>query len=241
MEKYERYAKPHEFSTLRLIVAGAESLKTAVREKYLLNHGVRILEGYGCTEASPLICLNTPYLFEHGTVGKIAPGIQYKIQPVEGIIEGGRLLIKGPNVMKGYLLYEKGFIPVSDWYDTGDVVKEDDEGFITIISRIKRYAKIAGEMISLNLVEQLAQDCYEQTDFYAVSISSETRGEKVVLFTTLSNLKETKLKQFILSQKRSTLYIPSFIKTIESPPLLGTGKVNYESLKIQAKLLSNNQ
>ena len=111
LEKYERYAKPHEFSTLRLIVAGAESLKTAVRDKYLLNHGVRILEGYGCTEASPLISLNTPYVFKHGTVGKIAPGIQYRIQPVEGIPEGGKLLIKGPNVMKGYILYEKGFIP----------------------------------------------------------------------------------------------------------------------------------
>ena len=118
-------------------------------------------------------------------------------------------------------------------------MKEDEEGFITIISRVKRYAKIAGEMVSLNLVEQLAQDCYKQTEFYAVSISSEQKGEKVVLFTTLSDLKVSEFKQFILSQKRSALYIPSVIKTIESPPLLGTGKVNYETLKIQAQLLFN--
>ena len=239
LEKYEKYTKPYHFSTLRFAVAGGERLNPEVRDRYLLNHAVRVIEGYGATEASPVISLNTPYLFKNDTVGTLLPGIEYKIEPVEGIAEGGNLFIKGPNIMKGYLLHDKGFVPASEWYDTGDIVKVDEEGFITIVSRLKRFAKIAGEMISLHMVEQLASKCFKRTDFYAVSIRDEYKGEKVVLFSTFSDSKEAELRKFVTSQQLSTMYIPSVIQIIESVPLLGNGKVDYVTLTEQAKQLFN--
>jgi acyl-[acyl-carrier-protein]-phospholipid O-acyltransferase / long-chain-fatty-acid--[acyl-carrier-protein] ligase len=238
LEKYEKYAKPYHFSTLRFAVAGAEQLKSEVRETYLRKHGVRILEGYGCTEASPVISLNTPYLFKDGSVGVVLPGMEYKIQPVKGIMEGGNLLVKGPNIMKGYLLHDKGFVPAPEWYDTGDIVKEDEEGFLYILSRLKRFAKIAGEMVSLNLVEQLASSCFQRTDFYAVSVPDPNKGERVVLFTTFSDIDEVAFKQFIKAKQLSPMYVPSTVHRIEEVPLLGSGKVDYVTLTEQAISLS---
>ena len=237
LERYENNTKPYHFSTLRLAVAGGERLNPEVRDRYLLHHAVRVIEGYGATEASPVISLNTPTLFKNETVGTLLPEIEYKIEPVEGIAEGGSLFIKGPNIMKGYLLHDKGFVPASEWYDTGDIVKVDEEGFITIVSRLKRFAKIAGEMISLHVVEQLASKCFNRTDFYAVSIQDASRGEKVVLFTTFSDCKEAELRKFVTNQKLSSIYIPSVIHQIESVPLLGSGKVDYVTLTEQAKLI----
>lgn len=230
LERYEKYAKKHHFSTLRFAIAGGERLKPEVREAYLLNHGIRILEGYGCTEASPVISLNTPYVFKDGTVGQLLPGIECKIVPVEGITEGGSLMIKGPNVMKGYLLHDKGFLPAPEWYDTGDIVKVDEEGFLMVLSRLKRFSKIAGEMVSLNLVEQLASRCFKRTDFYAVSIPDSHKGEKIVLFTTYPNYMDSELKQFIKEQQISPMYAPSVVHVIENVPMLGNGKVNYVEL-----------
>lgn len=237
LERYENYAKPYHFSTLRLAVAGGERLNPDVRDRFLLKHAVRVIEGYGATEASPVISLNTPYLFKNDTVGTLLPGIEYKIQPVEGITEGGSLFIKGPNIMKGYLLFDKGFVPAPEWYDTGDIVKVDEDGFITIIARLKRFAKIAGEMISLHLVEQLASKCFQRTDFYAVSIRDAARGEKVVLFTTFEEINEAELRKYVTSQQLSTIYLPSVIHTLEAVPLLGSGKVDYVTLTEMAKEL----
>ena len=165
------------------------------------------------------------------------PGIEYKIQPVEGITEGGSLFIKGPNIMKGYLLYDKGFVPAPEWYDTGDIVKVDEEGFITIVARLKRFAKMAGEMISLHVVEHLASKCFQRTDFYAVSIRDAARGEKVVLFTTYEEVNEAELRKYVTDQQLSTIYLPSVIHIIESVPLLGSGKVDYVTLTEQANQL----
>lgn len=237
LEKYEKAAKKHHFSSLRFVVAGGERLKPEVRDAYLIKSAVRILEGYGCTEAAPVICFNALPLYKTNTVGMFLPGVQYKIVPVEGISEGGRLLIKGPNVMKGYLQYEQGFIPAPEWYDTGDVVKQDEDGCITVLSRLKRFAKLSGEMVSLNLVEQIAAKCYQRTDFYAVCVPDATKGERIVLFTTFNEIEAAKLKKYVKIEQLSQMNIPHTIENINSVPLLGSGKVDYVTLTQQAKIL----
>lgn len=139
--------------------------------------------------------------------------------------------------MKGYLQYEQGFIPAPEWYDTGDVVKQDEDGCITVLSRLKRFAKLSGEMVSLNLVEQIATKCYQRTDFYAVCVPDATKGERIVLFTTFNEIEAAKLKKYVKIEQLSQMNIPHTIENIDSVPLLGSGKVDYVTLTQQAKIL----
>ncbi|MCI1858278.1 MAG: AMP-binding protein [Sporolactobacillus sp.] len=234
-ENYARFATKEQFKTLRLVVNGGERLQKDIRELYRRKYGITILEGYGATETSPIIALNTPVRYKEGTVGTILPLMEAKIAKVEGIAEGGNLLLKGPNVMKGYLIHGRGFVPCGEWYNTGDIAKIDQDGFLTIISRLKRFAKIAGEMISLNRVEELALDCYGESDFYAVSVPDTRRGEKIILFTTKTNVSKRDLKKVIKENRLSMLYIPADIVHIDEIPLLGSGKPNYWELEKIAK------
>ncbi|MEW9668724.1 AMP-binding protein [Ammoniphilus sp. 3BR4] len=236
-EGYEKYAEPEDFLTLRYVIAGAERLKPQVVMKWKDRFGIDLLEGYGTTEASPILSINTPEHKKEGTVGKLLPLIDYIIKPVEGIKEGGKLLVKGPNLMKGYLLHDEGFVPRKEWYDTGDVVKVDEEGYVTILARLKRFAKIAGEMISLNQIEQLSAQCFGRPDFFAVSVPDERKGERVILFTTYEEAEVKKLSQYIRSLKQSNLLIPHKMIFIEDVPILGSGKTDYVSLTEMAKQL----
>ncbi|MEI7024759.1 AMP-binding protein [Paenibacillus sp. y28] len=158
---YGRTAHPYDFFSLRYVFAGAEKLKPEVRDMWFDKFGIRIMEGYGITETAPILALNTPLAYRKGSVGRLLPGMAAMLEPVEGITGGGNLLVKGPNVMKGYLIHGQGFVPAGDWYSTGDVVEIDKQGFLTILARLKRFAKIGGEMVSLNLVEELAQKAAE--------------------------------------------------------------------------------
>lgn len=231
LQGYGKHARAYDFHKTRFVIAGAEKLKEEVKTLWSEKFGIRILEGYGVTESSPILSLNSTILYKSGTVGHFLPSLEYKIEPVEGIDNGGSLFVKGPNIMKGYLIHNKGFIKQDGWYDTGDVVEMDDEGFIKITSRLKRFAKIAGEMVSLNLLEELATKCFENDGFAAVNVPDKKKGEKIILFTTNAEIKERVFKKYLKTNNHSMLLLPAEIVTVESIPLLGSGKTDYVSIK----------
>ncbi len=182
---WARKAEAYDFATVRAAIAGAEAVQDATRRLFADRFGVRILEGYGATEAGPVIALNTPMEARAGTVGRPLTGIALREEEVPGI--GGRKLwISGPNVMAGYLLPGGGgrLVPVEDgWYDTGDIVERDAEGYIRIVGRAKRFAKIGGEMVSLAACEELAAACWPEAHVAAVSLADPRKGERVCLVT----------------------------------------------------------
>ncbi|WP_234410537.1 AMP-binding protein [Caldalkalibacillus mannanilyticus] len=158
LEAYGKFAHPYDFYSLRYVFAGMESLELDVRELWLNKFGIRIFEGYGTTETSPILTLNTPLLYKKGSVGRFLPGIQYKIEAAHSEFQGGKLLVKGVNVMKGYYLHHKGFTLVEDWFDTGEIVVVDEQKFIFIQSRKKRSTPIGNDMPSLNLIEEVVEN-----------------------------------------------------------------------------------
>ena len=236
---YGKVAHPYDFHRLRYLLAGGEKLRQPVRDLWLDKFGIRILEGYGVTETGPVLCLNTPLSARSGTVGKFLPGIEWRLDPVPGIDSGGNLVVLGPNLMEGYLLYEQGFRPVDGWYATGDVVSVDSAGYVSIQARLKRFAKIAGEMINLQLVEEAASACFSTGLHAAVAAADGRKGERVVLFTTNSQITRDVLREYFLQAGHSVLYVPSRIVSIAAMPLLGTGKPDYLGLQKQAEKLLN--
>ncbi|HWR39998.1 MAG TPA: AMP-binding protein [Patescibacteria group bacterium] len=231
---YGRYAHPYDFHCLRYIVAGGEKLKDEVRHLWQDKFGLRILEGYGVTETAPVLSINTPLFYKTGSVGRFLPGIDWRIEPVPGIDGGGNLLVRGPNVMAGYLLAERGFVAAPEWYDCGDVVRVDEEGFVHIQSRLRRFAKISGEMISLDAVENLARQCFGTDQHAAVSLPDSRRGERILLYTANPAAHRQALREWMQQNGVSPLSLPAGIILLEKLPLLGNGKTDYVSLKEQA-------
>jgi len=232
---YGRNAHPYDFRSIRYCFAGAEPVKNSTKNMMFEKFGVRILEGYGVTETSPILAINTPMYNKAGTVGKFLSSIEWQLDKVAGIETGGRLQVKGPNVMAGYLRAENpGVIEYlkDGWHDTGDIVDVDAEGFITIIGRVKRFAKIGGEMISLTAVENLASKCFANTLLAVVNIPDERKGEALILVSADKNVNRNSLLQFAREQGISELYVPSKI-VYNTIPVLGTGKVNYPLLTEQ--------
>jgi acyl-[acyl-carrier-protein]-phospholipid O-acyltransferase/long-chain-fatty-acid--[acyl-carrier-protein] ligase len=235
---YARSAHAYDFRTLRLVVAGAEAVKERTRQVYMERYGIRVLEGYGVTETAPVLAMNTPMANRQGTVGRISPLMEYKLEPVPGIDEGGRLSVRGPNVMLGYLRAENpGIIePLPEgWHDTGDIVAIDATGFITIKGRAKRFAKIAGEMVSLSAVEAIAAALWPQALSVAVSIPDQRKGERIVLLTTERNADRAAMQREAKARGASELSVPASVHVVDKVPLLGSGKTDYVAATAMAK------
>lgn len=233
---YQGYAKSatkEQFANITLAVAGAEKLKESTRLHWLNDFGVEILQGYGVTESSPVLSVNTHGDHQPGTVGRMVPGMEYRLEPVEGLEDGKQLVVKGPNIMLGYLKADQpGVIqPQGEWYDTGDIVEVSDEGFIAIKGRAKRFAKIAGEMISLTVVEDLACDIAADKGHAAIAIPDEKRGEQIILYTESSDITKEKIGARAREKGVPELCLPKQILRIDVIPRLGSGKVDYVSLK----------
>ncbi|MGY0398861.1 MAG: AMP-binding protein [Ostreibacterium sp.] len=234
---YARSAHPYDFYSLRYVFAGAERLDETTRQIWSEKFGVRIFEGYGATETAPVLSMNTPMYNKPGTVGKLLPAIQHKLQAVPGIDDGKRLFVSGANVMKGYLRYDNpsSIQPLQDgWYDTGDIVDIDSEGYITIKGRAKRFAKIAGEMISLTTVEIYLNQLWSNHNHAVIAIPDTKKGEQLVLLTTNQEAKRTEILTYAKNNGISELFVPKTISHIDIMPLLGTGKVDY--VKVAALL-----
>jgi acyl-[acyl-carrier-protein]-phospholipid O-acyltransferase/long-chain-fatty-acid--[acyl-carrier-protein] ligase len=235
---YARVAHPYDLRSVRFIMAGAEAVKDRTRQIYSERFGVRILEGYGVTETAPVLALNSPIAQKAGSVGRLAPLMQARLEPVPGIDEGGRLYVKGPNVMLGYLRVENPGvleIPPEGWHDTGDIVTIDAEGFITIRGRAKRFAKIAGEMISLSAVEAIAAVAFPTTLSIAVALPDARKGERVVLLTTDKKARRDEFQRAAKAKGAAELLTPSEILCLDTLPLLGSGKPDYVAATAVAK------
>lgn len=235
---YGKHAHPYDFFRLRHVVSGAEKLPESVRSLWFEKFGIRILDGYGATETAPVLAVNTPMAYRTGTVGQLLPAIDARLRPVPGIERGGILHVRGPNVMLGYYRFEKpGIIepPSSElgsgWYDTGDVVDIDADGFVTILGRVKRFAKIAGEMVSLEAVERLAATASPEFQHAAIALPDSQKGECIALCTTDSELSIQRLVQVARESGFPEIAVPRRIVRLESLPLLGSGKVDYPTLR----------
>lgn len=274
---YGRKAHPYDFHTLRYLFAGAEKLQETTATLWMRKFGVRVLEGYGATECSPCVSVNVPMHPRPGSAGKFLPGIEYRLEPVEGIGEPrqetgdrrqetaghghseptreshssafaspqsksepvGRLFVRGPNVMKGYLNSEANakFQSLGGWYDTGDIAKVDSDGFVHILGRLKRFAKVSGEMVSLTAVEDCLASAFPQYGpKFALAVigkPDEAKGEKLVAVTNEPQLRLEELREAIRSHGLGNLAVPREIKLIHDLPRLGTGKINHRELQRQ--------
>ncbi len=237
---YARMAHPYDFYAMRYVFAGAERVREETRRVWMEKFGLRILEGYGATECAPVIAVNSPMHFKAGTVGRLLPGIHHRLEPVPGVKEGGRLQVAGPNVMLGYLKAENpGALerPEDGWYDTGDIVDIDAEGYVTILGRAKRFAKVAGEMISLGAVENLVSALWPDEMHAIVALPDARKGEQLALLTEREGAKREDISAHARAEGASELMVPRQIFTIDKLPLLGSGKVDYPAAKSLAEQL----
>ena len=234
---YARKAHPYDFRSMRYLFAAAEKLQEATALTWSQKYGVRILEGYGATECAPCLSVNTPLEPRYGSVGRLLPGMEYKLEPVEGVEEGGRLFVRGPNVMKGYLNAEANakFQALGGWYDTGDIVSVDADGYLHIRGRLKRFAKVSGEMVSLTAVEDALAGAFPHYGLHCqiavITRPEENKGEALIAVTNESKLTLDEIRDAIKARGLTNLSVPREIKVVKEIPKLGTGKVNHRELQ----------
>ena len=235
---YGKIAHPFDFHNIRFMFGGAEAIKPDTRNMWMERLGIRVMEAYGATECSPVVSANNRIFNRFGSIGKLLPAIKYKIEPVDGIEKGGELVVKGPNIMLGYIMSENPGVLVpldGGWYHTGDVVDIDEIGFVYIKDRIKRFAKIGGEMVSLNAVQEMVCKAYEWmgADFQygVVSVPHESKGEQIVLVSNNKQVSQNVLHDYIKNNGMSELFLPRVILYRDSLPVFATGKMDNVSLK----------
>jgi acyl-[acyl-carrier-protein]-phospholipid O-acyltransferase/long-chain-fatty-acid--[acyl-carrier-protein] ligase len=177
--------------------------------------------------------MNTPMHNRPGAVGRLLPGIEHRLEPVPGIEKGGRLMVSGPNIMAGYLRIENPGVlepPEDRWYDTGDIVSIDEDGFVHIQGRAKRFAKIGGEMISLTAVESVVSALWPDHTHAVVNLPDARKGERLVLVTDYQDAQRDALMAYARENGIAELSIPRSILKVATVPLLGTGKMDYVSV-----------
>jgi acyl-[acyl-carrier-protein]-phospholipid O-acyltransferase/long-chain-fatty-acid--[acyl-carrier-protein] ligase len=254
---YGRKAHAYDFRSLRYAFAGAEKLQESTCSLWAQRFGVRILEGYGATECSPCLSVNVPMHSRPGAAGRFLPGIEYRLEPVEGIESGkeadsdhsalgipphcafrvGRLFVRGPNIMRGYLNPKANaqFQALGGWYDTGDIARVDADGFVYIQGRLKRFAKVSGEMISLTSVEEALAASFPQYGHrFAIAVVARpdaARGEALIAVTDEPKLTMTEIREAIRARGLGNLALPKELKLVPELPLLGTGKINHRELE----------
>jgi len=264
---YGRKAHPYDFRTARYVFAGAEKLQESTASRWMRQFGVRVLEGYGVTECGPAISVNLPMHPRPGSTGRFLPGIEYRLEPVEGIGEdggekseirnpkseirsgdkaargpgtegrAGRLFVRGPNVMRGYLNPEANarFQALRGWYDTGDIVRVDEDGFVYVLGRLKRFAKIGGEMVSLGAVEEALAGAFPQYGLrFGVAVVArpdEDHGERLIAVTNEAKLTLAQVRQAVQAGGLGNLAVPRQLKVLPELPRLGTGKVDHRRLE----------
>ena len=238
---YARKAHPYDFRTLRYLFAAAEKVQTATANTWAQKFGIRILEGYGATECSPCLSVNTPLTPRYGSVGRLLPGVEYKLEPVEGVAEGGRLLVRGPNIMAGYLNADANahFLELGGWYDTGDIISVDPDGFLFVRGRLKRFAKVSGEMVSLTAVEDALAGAFPQYGLRCqvaiITRPDEAKGEILIAVANESRLTLEEIRTAIRLKGLTNLSTPREILYVRDLPKLGTGKIDHRGL---AKVLA---
>jgi acyl-[acyl-carrier-protein]-phospholipid O-acyltransferase/long-chain-fatty-acid--[acyl-carrier-protein] ligase len=243
-QQYARQSRQGELKSLKFAVLGAERVKEETRELFASKFGVPLLEGYGATEASPVVAVNQPADNRPGTVGKILPGLEWRLEDVPGIKEGQKLLVKGPNVMLGYLRPDgSGVIdpPADGWHDTGDVVNMTADGFITIKGRVKRFAKVGGEMVSLAAVENYAAQVWPGHNHAAISLPCPRKGERVILITNHIGASAGELLAWAQQAGAPEIAIPKKVIPISEIPVLGSGKTDYVALQDMAKSMASGE
>jgi acyl-[acyl-carrier-protein]-phospholipid O-acyltransferase/long-chain-fatty-acid--[acyl-carrier-protein] ligase len=268
---YARKAQPYDFRSLRYLFAAAEKVQEVTVRTWSERFGIRVLEGYGATECGPCVSFNTPLNPHSGTAGELLPGMEWRVEPVEGVSYGsdggadtassgdkeggtlpggrtpdhiapaaiprtGRLFVRGPNVMKGYINPEANakFKALDGWYDTGDIVHVDEGNFIRILGRLKRFAKISGEMISLTSVEEALAGAFPQFGLRfavaVVAVPDEEKGERLIAVTNEARLSLDEIRAAIKARGLSNLAVPREVRFVREIPKLGTGKVNHREL-----------
>ncbi|MEN9576688.1 MAG: hypothetical protein RL514_4543 [Verrucomicrobiota bacterium] len=268
---YGRKAHSYDFRSMRYLFAAAEKLQETTAQTWSNHFGVRVLEGYGATECAPCLSVNTPLEPNHGTVGRFMPGVEWRVEPVEGIggqageqtekqageqagqqagepahppaptpvhpPTCGRLFVRGPNIMKGYLNADANakFQALDGWYDTGDIVSVDAEGFVSIRGRLKRFAKISGEMVSLSAVEDALAGAFPHYGLRCatavVTRPDADKGEALICCTNEPRLTPAEIREAIKAKGLSNLCVPREIMVVKEIPKLGTGKTNHRELQ----------
>lgn len=238
---YARKAHAYDFRSLRYLFAAAEKLQENTIRTWNEKFGIRVLEGYGATECAPCVSVNTPMNPRQGSVGELLPGMECRVETVEGVTEGGRLFVRGPNVMKGYLNADANakFQSLGGWYDTGDIVRVDDDKFLHILGRLKRFAKVSGEMVSLTAVEEALAGAFPHYGLrFAVAVVAkpdEDKGERLIAVSNEPKLTLEEVRAAIKAKGLSNLAVPREIKVVREIPKLGTGKVNHRELEKQIR------
>jgi acyl-[acyl-carrier-protein]-phospholipid O-acyltransferase/long-chain-fatty-acid--[acyl-carrier-protein] ligase len=231
---WAKYAHPYDFYAMRYIFAGAEKVREETKQLFFERFGARILEGYGATETAPVLAMNTAMHARRGTVGRFLPGIEWRLEPVPGVEAGGRLFVRGPNVMLGYMRSTApGVIepPKEGWYDTGDIVEVDADGYVAIKGRAKRFAKIGGEMVSMAAAESLVASLWPEQLHAVVSVPDARKGERLILVTTRATAEPSELVAFARSRGVPEIMVPRDFLEIAEMPLLATGKVDYPAVQ----------
>ena len=232
INQYARSSDASELSALKFVVCGAERVRQDTHALVSDRFGVMVVEGYGVTEASPVVAVNKPTDNRPGTAGQLLPGMEARLDAVEGISEGGRLFLRGPNIMAGYLKADGGVdVPPGGWYDTGDIVSIDEEGWIRILGRAKRFAKIGGEMVSLAAVEEMAAEVWPDGRHAVVAVEDSKKGERLILITDWQDAEPAPLLAHARAAGAPEIAVPRRFVKVNEVPSLGSGKTDYVAIQ----------